>query len=303
MIFKVNNLGQLKEAEVDLNKDLILLTGQNNTGKTYLAYAIYGFLECREILNAFDQNVIFFPAERTAINSFSKELDFLKNKVNRYPKPIQDSLKTAEDLLRISKHRQSEYSHLADELEKEILGGTISVSEYGDLRFKPENSEISPLEIHLTGSMIKSLAGISFYFRHLAQKHDCIIIDEPENHLHPDNQLKITRFFGRLINEGFKVIISTHSDYIIKEINNLVMLSKESEAQKELLKKYKYAENELIKPERIEALLFRKLDGNEQITPNKIEVSETGLSVETIDEEIHKLRNLSRNIYFELFEN
>ncbi|MEZ4888168.1 MAG: AAA family ATPase [Chitinophagales bacterium] len=42
MIFKVKNLGIIEEAEVDLGKDLILLTGHNNTGKTYLAYAIYG---------------------------------------------------------------------------------------------------------------------------------------------------------------------------------------------------------------------------------------------------------------------
>jgi AAA15 family ATPase/GTPase len=41
MIFKVKNLGYIEEAEVDLSKDLIVFTGHNNTGKTYLAYAIY----------------------------------------------------------------------------------------------------------------------------------------------------------------------------------------------------------------------------------------------------------------------
>jgi len=455
MIFKVENLGKIKEAEVDLNKDLILLTGQNNTGKTYLAYAIYGFLQANKPhfnlytedfgasgvikkespvsinLESYIQNfeglnigrasklqfhqifqadkesfkntkaefkntdeyilqniyspakedtikddkdikylkkensyvlelsrtgknklftesklndiindkflfdilfplkseskVYFFPAERSAINIFERELtinkndffnftlkmqeeyrneflNFLQKKINRYPTPIQDNLKTSGDLKFLS-NTKSPFEYLADEFEKEILGGKISVSEYGDLRFKPEKTEIAPLEMHLSGSMIKSLAGLSFYLRHLAQKHDCIIIDEPEINLHPDNQRKIARFLGRLINEGFKVIISTHSDYIIKEINNLVMLSKESEPQKELLKKYNYAENELIKPERIEALLFRKSNDNEQITPEKIEVDAQGLSVDTIDEELDKLNNVAENIYFQLFEN
>ncbi|TAH21648.1 MAG: hypothetical protein EAZ08_02790 [Cytophagales bacterium] len=40
MIFKIQNLGAVKEAEIDLSKDLILLCGHNNTGKTYVAYAV-----------------------------------------------------------------------------------------------------------------------------------------------------------------------------------------------------------------------------------------------------------------------
>ncbi|WP_437597793.1 AAA family ATPase [Sorangium sp. So ce590] len=39
---RVENLGPLREAEVDLSKDLIVLTGPNNSGKTYLAWAVYG---------------------------------------------------------------------------------------------------------------------------------------------------------------------------------------------------------------------------------------------------------------------
>src|SRR5512139_3840305 len=42
MRFRVENLGPLREAEVDLGKDLIVLTGPNNTGKTYLAWTVYG---------------------------------------------------------------------------------------------------------------------------------------------------------------------------------------------------------------------------------------------------------------------
>ena len=42
MLLTVKNLGVISKAEIDLSKDLILLTGENNTGKTYLAYVIYG---------------------------------------------------------------------------------------------------------------------------------------------------------------------------------------------------------------------------------------------------------------------
>ena len=35
----------------------------------------------------------------------------------------------------------------------------------------------------------------------------------------------INKIIAKLINKGFRFIISTHSDYIIREFNNLVMLS------------------------------------------------------------------------------
>jgi hypothetical protein len=41
--FTIQNLGRLEEATIDLGKDLIVLTGPNNTSKTYVAHAIYGF--------------------------------------------------------------------------------------------------------------------------------------------------------------------------------------------------------------------------------------------------------------------
>ena len=41
---RLKNLGILKYAEFSLG-DLTLICGKNNTGKTYAAYALYGFLD------------------------------------------------------------------------------------------------------------------------------------------------------------------------------------------------------------------------------------------------------------------
>ena len=135
----------------------------------------------------------------------------------------------------------------------------------------------------------------------MANKGDFIIIDEPELNLHPDNQRKVARFLCRLINEGFKVMISTHSDYIIREINNLIMLNagtkKNNDLTSKLLEKYSYSEKELIAPEKIGAYLFRK---GKDVEP--IQVDDTGFEVKTIDEEVERLNATSEDIYFTLFE-
>ena len=131
----------------------------------------------------------------------------------------------------------------------------------------------------------------------MAQKGDFIIIDEPELNLHPDNQRLIARFFGILINEGFKLLISTHSDYIVRELNNMIMLSHGLKSQKEktkkLLSKYDYNENELIPAESIGVYLFRVNKPVENVI-----VEETGFSIATIDEEVKKLNESSQDIYF-----
>jgi hypothetical protein len=314
MKFKIENLGLIKQAEVDLDKDLILLCGHNNTGKSYLAYEIYKFLRHKEGVRAY-----IAPAERTAINIFSKELalnknkllsgllksgenankmlDSLRNQVDRYPQPIRDNLEIAEDLLFLSRNH-SEFGFLADELEQDILKGKIIISPEGEIKYIPNNAPEQSLELSLTASLVKSLANIVFYLRHLAQAGDYIIIDEPELNLHPDNQILMARFLGRLVNEGIKVIASTHSDYIAREINTLIMLSSPNKKSAELQERYGYSENQLLKPEQIEALLFRM--GSK--VPEKIAVSETGFEIATIDKVIAKLNQSSQDVYFNLFD-
>ena len=43
MYFHFENLGLLDQADLEL-ADLTLVCGENNTGKTYATYAVYGFL-------------------------------------------------------------------------------------------------------------------------------------------------------------------------------------------------------------------------------------------------------------------
>jgi hypothetical protein len=280
----------------------------------------------KEIVFVFLNAVIFnqsyiFTAEREGINLFSKELLLFKNKAfeklisdkkqtqelvefmqtrfSRYPQPIRDAL-NEQNNYDVSKSKTSNYAHLAKELEDTFLKGDIVLNTEGDVVFKPKNME-TPLDIHLTSSTVKSLSSLIVYLRHTAKKGDSIIIDEPELNLHPDNQRKIARFFGRLINEGFKVLISTHSDYIVRELNNLIMLSHGFATKKEdtllLLKRYNYDENELIAADKVGVYLFRVGQPVENVV-----VGDTGFSIATIDEEIRKLNQSSQDIYFTLFD-
>lgn len=255
------------------------------------------------------------PAERIAINIFSKELslkrnvlvdkllelkdvgkdddpfDLIKRRATRYPSPVRDSLEISEDLNNFKKNN-SEFEYFADEIEKEILKGQVLISKEGDVQFKPDKAKSLKLPIHLTASVVKSLSNLVIYFRHLATKGDFIIIDEPELNLHPDNQVIIARIIAKIVNRGFKVLISTHSDYIIRELNNLAMLyNKPSFA-----KKYNYSNDSLLNYKKIGAILFHY---NTRKSVN-LEVSDTGFEVETIDTVINELNGRSQDLFFNI---
>ncbi len=44
MRVKIENLGVIKQADFEVG-DLTIICGDNNTGKTYVNYALYGFLD------------------------------------------------------------------------------------------------------------------------------------------------------------------------------------------------------------------------------------------------------------------
>lgn len=253
------------------------------------------------------------PAERIAINIFSKELslkrnvlvdkllelkdvgrdddpfDLIKRRATRYPLPVRDSLEISEDLNNFKKNN-SEFEHFADEIEKEILKGQVLISKEGDVQFKPDKAKNLKLPIHLTASVVKSLSNLVIYFRHLATKGDFILIDEPELNLHPDNQVVIARIIAKIVNKGFKVLISTHSDYIIRELNNLIMLK----SKPNFAKKYNYADDILLAYNQVCAILFH-YNTRKSVT---IEVTETGFEVETIDNVINELNERSQDLFF-----
>ncbi|WP_423061290.1 AAA family ATPase [Citrobacter portucalensis] len=93
------------------------------------------------------------------------------------------------------------------------------------------------MPIHAASSSIKSMTMLELYINHIAAPGETLIIDEPELNLHPDNQIVMAELIVRLVNLGVKVIMTTHSDYIVREINNRIKLFSADNSSK-IYKKY-----------------------------------------------------------------
>ncbi|MEJ8750867.1 MULTISPECIES: AAA family ATPase [Phocaeicola] len=263
---------------------------------------------------------IIFPVERNSIYTFSKELsikrnmlvdqmqdlstkkidpfDFLFKRTTRYPLPIRDGLEIAEDMNNLQK-KDGDYKDFAIEIEEELLQGKVSVSNEGEVQFTSNKAKSKKLPIHLTASIVKTLSSLVFYLKYLAKKNDLIIIDEPELNLHPDNQVILTRLFARLINNGFRLLISTHSDYIVRELNNLIMLSNNNEEVGQLREKYGYSTYEYIDKNEVKAYYF-DFKTKTTVATKELPVSDFGFDVPSIDNTIDKLNDVSEDLFYAL---
>ena len=86
---------------------------------------------------------------------------------------------------------------------------------------------------------------------HIAEEGELLIVDKPELNLHPANQRRIARLFARLVNLGVKVFITTHSDYIVKELNTLIMLNHDKPHLKRIANSEGYQLSELIHSDQV----------------------------------------------------
>jgi len=304
----------------DINSDLIkvtlqkpvTLTNASTATETYILAIISKYLINKTLLDSF-----ILPVERNSVYTFSKELSLkrlkksddnqnieeateIQERITRYPHAIRDALTVAEDLANIIK-KETKYKFLADDIEHDILHGKILVSEQGELQFSSASDSSIILPVHLSASLIKTLSGLIIYLRHQATSNDLIIIDEPELNLHPDNQILLTRIFAKLVNNGFRLLISTHSDYIIRELNNLIMLSSEKPEIKALLEQFGYQADHKLDPKNVGAYLFNfNSDNNTKVVVENLPVLENGFEIKTIDEAINKLNDVSEELFYAL---
>jgi len=258
----------------------------------------------------FSKHSFLLPAERDGINLFFKELFSIRNLLlqqaqndnvnpmhllkdilkSRYAEPVKDYMQLLNKIGSLQKEK-SDYYNYAKVIQKNVLGGKYEVDDFGNVFFIPSASK-NKLPLHFSSSTVKTLFGLVFYLEHLAEEGDYLMIDEPELNLHPDNQRQVARVLVQLVNAGLKVIVSTHSNYFMREINNMIMLGNDFKGVEKLRKKYKYQSHELLNNKRISAYLF---DKNEI---KSMQIDEEGVIADTFDTVTDSLNQSSNDIYY-----
>ncbi|VXD17012.1 conserved hypothetical protein [Planktothrix serta PCC 8927] len=250
-------------------------------------------------------------SERTGVSLFYKELDISKNimieqlkkkskiepfdflnmlndSLSRYSKPIKDEIDFVRDLDNIQKNKSPLRETHPEILNifKEILGGEYEVQDEGSIWFSfDQDGSSNQVPLHASSSSVKSLVDLNFYIKHLAKPGDLLIIDEPELNLHPSNQRKLAKLFTRLMKAGVKLLMTTHSDYLIKEFNNLILLNYSFPGKEKLMEKYNYIEDDILDKNDVKVYI------SDQNTLTPATITDLGIEVGSFDQEIIEMNN------------
>lgn len=237
-------------------------------------------------------NPFIASAERTGAAIFRKELNFARNRLldemsqtNKNINPIELLFKVYRDYA-LPVERNVDFTRQLESLVKQesflkqkcpeilkdfadIIGGEYTVTKDDELYYIPNGKKVR-LTMDESSSAVRSLLDIGFYLKHLAKPGDLLIVDEPELNLHPENQRRMARLFARLVNVGIKVFITTHSDYVIRELNTLIMLNHDQPHLRMIATEEGYKQEELIRSDQIKVYIAEealiKLNGNQRKT-------------------------------------
>lgn len=126
-------------------------------------------------------------------------------------------------------------AELATDLEHGVLEGAVRMEDagsgYPSFEYRPHGWDRS-LSLVQASSMVAELAPVVLYLRHLVRPDDVLIIEEPESNLHPAMQVEFTRQLAGLVRAGIRVIVTTHSEWVLQELANLVRVSKLPECER-----------------------------------------------------------------------
>lgn len=268
-------------------------------------------------------------AERTGAAIFRKELNFARNRLleemgsrdkdinpmellskvyTDYALPVKSNVDFTRQLEDVAKKQSfivKEHPKILSEFT-DIIGGDYLVTKNDELYYVPKGKNIK-LTMDESSSAVRSLLDIGFYLRHVAAPGDLLMVDEPELNLHPENQRRVARLFARLVNIGIKVFITTHSDYIIKELNTLIMLNRGGDRLRYLAKRESYGDAEIINPDKLKVYIAEKalikLDGAHRRTrcqtliPADIDRN-LGIEARSFDKTIEDMNRIQDEIFW-----
>lgn len=172
------------------------------------------------LLNSFDILVTAILEKFTEKRPEFDEVEHL------YPGTLSDFIST---LTRVrpdnDESKQERISKIANRIERNLLNGEIVVkfNSYKQPLFyyrSFKNGQIIP--INRVSSSVTQLAPLVIFLRYTVNKRNIIVIEEPEIDLHPEKQVVLIYEIASLVQDGYKLLITTHSEWFTEALSNVI---------------------------------------------------------------------------------
>lgn len=279
----------IDNGDILINMESSLINEFNNNRTDFILMHLYGIISSAILQNLFLENSFYIPAERSEIIMDKK---LLTRQVTGNSNLSKNQSEVLANLINMDKSKKSEFYELGCEFEKEFSGIMVDVEDealFNEIIYKDSNFK-NEIPSKLLSTSVHEMSIFSLYLKYVLKKGDLLIIEEPEAHLHPKNQRILIKYIIKAINQGLKVMFTTHSDYIINQINNFITLNN---IPQEKLKNLGYEREDIINFNEVNIYNF-KMNEDKSYSSEKIEINEYGfveenfskISTELYDETI-----------------
>ena len=128
-------------------------------------------------------------------------------------------------LLKLKKTSQDADVENSPELVNSIHKLIDGKVEFADNKFIYHNNG-TEMPISAAAASIRELAPFEFLIEKTTISKDVLLIEEPEAHLHPLKQRLVADVISLMNNAGAYMQITTHSDYFLRRLNELILLQR-----------------------------------------------------------------------------
>jgi len=264
---------------------------------TFYQYVFRVEKERRELISANLADII----EQGKGTDKREILKLLKQQQNSfrspYTEPTNNLINKIYDLNTDIKAQQDYVNYI--EILEELMGGKLDIDRaegIANKEFRLKVDDENSLDMYLASSSANQLTTLYLYFKYwVKEKSNFLIIDEPEENLHPKSQLKLLEILLDFANKNDnRLLLVNHTPLFTEALNNYIMLG----TLKKKLEPEEY--DNVVRKLKIKDIPINKEDvgiyffnGNEI---REYEVGEYGTTFKDFDREIYKVKNTSEEL-------
>lgn len=172
------------------------------------------------------------------------------------------------------------FSSLAESMDNELFGGSIRLDAPagGGCREIAYYGDEGRVPLRRCSSAISSIAPLSLHLKHVVGRGDLLVIEEPDEHLHPKAHLVLAKYLVRLVRDGAGVLVTTHSIFLLEKLAKYLMVG--DFAPEERSKVPGYGRDDYLAPDEVSAYVFEPNAGGGYRTSPVERDEEYGISQE-----------------------
>jgi len=245
-------------------------------------------------------SVYYLPASRTGIMQFHEAAIEYSVRSIKPTKFKSQPMQINRDFLyffysspsqRIEDEPLDHINELLEKFEKRVLTGKIERKEdHLKSRFEYQ-IRLEKLELGLlqSSSLITEITPMIVYLKYHLNRKDILIIEEPEAHLNLKNQWLLAKILVGCVREGIKIVVITHSHYLISRFNNFILSSQLSPKNRE---KSHLVQKDYLLPEEVVVNEFKQVsDESNQYEIINYDATSDGINFNSFNDVIEELSN------------